>query len=184
MSSRRLGASAIAAFAATALALGAAFSLGPTGSARAAPAPIFTLDFTGLTPGVPVTETGAFTLDRDATLASFVWLERIGVMNFVDLTVEVCDSAGTCVDPLVGAGTAFAAGVSTVTVTAVLTGQAGNGETGSIVGQLAFVADDELAATGAQLAPWLASAAAVIALGALILAGVRRRSGDESERAP
>jgi hypothetical protein len=105
-------------------------------------------------------------------------------MALVDLTVEVCDSAGTCVDPVVGAGTAFAAGVSTVAVTAVLSGQAGNGETGSIVGQLTFVAEDELAATGAALAPWLASAAAVVALGALLLAVVRRRSSDKSGRAP
>jgi hypothetical protein len=65
-----------------------------------------------------------------------------------------------------------------VTVTAELTQAAGNGETGSIVGQLTFVADDELAFTGSNVAPWLATALAALAVGALLLALLRRRQED------
>lgn len=174
--SRGLAASAIGAFVVAAVALGAGLALAPVGAARAAPAPLFTLEFTGLTPGVPQTESSAFQLDRAATLASFAWLEQTGVMASIALDIEVCDSTGSCVDPTaLGAGFPFAAGTVSVAVTAELAQAAGNGETGSIVGQLTFVADDDLAFTGANAAPWAATALAALAVGALLLALLRRR---------
>ena len=57
--SRRFGASAIGALVVTILAIGTGLALAPT-AADAAPAPEFTLDFPGLQPGVPQTDTGSF----------------------------------------------------------------------------------------------------------------------------
>ncbi len=70
----------------------------------------------------------------------------------------------------------FAAGVGALTVTAELTAAVEPGESGSVVGRLAFVAEESgLAATGSDAAQWLAAALAAIAVGALVFALVRRR---------
>ncbi|WP_395243622.1 hypothetical protein ACGGZK_16045 [Agromyces sp. MMS24-K17] len=191
MTGRRVPASAGGLLGAAAvLALGAAVALGPGAPARAAPTPVFALQFTGLSPGVPMTEQGEFTLEREATLASFAWLEREGVMELVDLAVEVCDAAGTCVDPVAETGVPFSAGEVSVSVTAVLAGEAGNGEAGSIVGRLDFTADDVpgggggLASTGSLIAAWAATAAALLAVGALVVTLARGRRDGPSRGAP
>lgn len=193
MTGRRMQASAGGLLGAAAvLALGAAFALGPGDSARAAPTPVFTLQFTGLTPGVAMTEQDGFTLERAATLTSFEWLEREGVMEVVDLAIEVCDSVGTCVDPASRTGVPFAAGEVSVSVTALLVGEAGNGEAGSIVGRLDFMADDVagggaaggIASTGVVVGASAATASAVLAVGALLVTLARRRREGPSGGAP
>ena len=77
---RRYGVSALSALAAASLALGVGLALAPFGPARAAPTPEFTLEFPGLVPGVPQTDSATYTLERDADLVSFAWLERSGVL--------------------------------------------------------------------------------------------------------
>ena len=173
---RRFGASAFGALVVAILAIGTGLALAP-GAANAAPAPEFSLDFSGLQPGVPQTETGGFTLDRAADLVAFDWLARAGVLaSAVIIDIEVCDSAGNCVDPRTIAGSVpFAAGAATVTVPVELPAAAGNGQTGTAVGRLTFQANDDLAATGFPAAPWIAGGIAVIAVGALLVALVRRR---------
>ena len=179
--SRSWGSSALGAVVAAALALGACLLLAPVGSAQAAPAPEFTLVYTGLEQGVPQTEVGSFVLERDADLVLFEWLDRAGVLapDRAELDVEVCDSAGNCFDPTAITGPVpFAAGTATVAVTAELVTPAENGETGSITGRLSFTApDDALAATGSEWAPWISAGLAAVAVGALVLALVRSRRG-------
>jgi hypothetical protein len=182
---RRFALSTLSAFAAAALVLGAGLAFGSVGSARAAPAPEFTLSFDGLEPGVPQTDVGTFTLERPADLVLFEWSEAVGLLAGVDtqvgervvLDVEVCDAAGMCLDPTtLGGAVPFAAGTGSLTVTAELTAVVAPGEAGSIVGRLAFVAEESgLAATGSDTAPWLAAALAAIAVGTLVFALVRRR---------
>jgi hypothetical protein len=174
---RRVGASVVGAVAAAALALGIGLAVAPVGTARAAPAPEFTLEFTDLQPGVPQTDSGTFTLDRAADLVSFAWIEQVGTLSdSIVFDVEACDSTGSCVDPTALTGPVpFAAGLGTLTVTAELTAAAGNGETSSSIGRLSFVADDPLALTGSDVAPWIAAGIAAVAVGALILALTRRR---------
>ena len=183
--SRRVGASAVVALAAGAFALGLGLALTPFLPARAAPAPEFTLEFPGLVPGVPQTDSATYTLERDADLVSFAWLERVGLLSHDATTVEieVCDSAGRCVDPTaIAEPVAFRAGIGSVTVTVELVTQAGNGETGAMSGRLSFLADDSLAATGADAAPWIAAGAAAVAVGALGVALTRRREGAGDQR--
>jgi hypothetical protein len=180
---RSFGASAAAAVVAAALVVGLGMALASVGPARAAPAPEFTLVFTGLQPGVPQTDSGTFSLDRDADLVLFEWLEQTGVLapDRATLDVEVCDSAGTCLDPRTLTGpVAFAAGTATLSVTAELTAPADNGEAGTITGRLSFTADDELAASGWMWMPWITAALAALSVGALVLAitGHRRASAD------
>ena len=184
-SSRRSWVSALAGFGAAAVALGAGLALGPVGSARAAPAPEFTLEFLELEPGVPQTDVGTFALDRAADLVAFEWLELVGVLAPAATTIdiEVCDSAGSCVDPRTIAGPVpFASGTGSVTVTVELVGAVGSGETGSLVGRLSFAAADEgLAATGSDVESWLAAGIAAIALGTLVFVLVRRRGTPRDE---
>jgi hypothetical protein len=175
---RRIVVSVLGALIAAALALGMGLLVGPDSSAGAAPTPEFSLSFDGLTPGVPMTESATFTLDRDATLTSFAWLEQQGL--FINpallVVIEVCDSTGSCVDPTnLGAGVPFAAGTATVRVTVEMVTPVGNGATGSVVGQLVFVAEDELPLTGLGSAPWLAAGAAAVAVGVLIMVALGRR---------
>jgi hypothetical protein len=154
----------------------AILGVGAASAARAAPAPVFTLSFDALEVGVPVTETGAFTLDRDAELVAFAWLERQGVMTQVDLIIEACDSGGTCVDPTtLAGGVPFAAGTGTVSVTATLAATADPGSAGSVVGQLTFTAADDLAATGFEASAWLLWAVALVCLGVFAVLAVRGR---------
>lgn len=175
---RRLGAGAVLAAIVAALALGAGLASVTDGSAEAAPAPEFTLEYTGLEMGVPQSDAGTFTLERDADLVLFEWLQQAGVLapNRVALDVEVCDSTGRCVDPRTITGPVpFAAGTGTLTVTAELIAPAGNGESGSISGRLSFTADDALAISGSDWGPWLAGAFAAVAVGALVLALISSR---------
>lgn len=181
---RRFGVSVLAAFAAAALALGAGLALVPGGSARAAPAPEFSLEFPGLTPGVPQTDVGTFSLERPADLVAFEWLEQVGVLapGAVAIDIEACDSAGSCVDPRTIAGPVpFAAGTGTVTVTVELIGAVGNGETGSLVGRISFAAEEGLAATGFDALPWLAAGIAGVLIGVLVFVLVRRRGDARDE---
>ena len=182
---RRFGVSAIAAFAAVALALGTGLALGPVGIARAAPAPEFTLEFPGLEPGIPQTDTGTFVLDRAADLVLFEWLEQAGVLAPGAVTVDVtaCDSAGNCVDPrTIGGPVPFAAGTGSLTVTATLVGVVEPGATGSLVGRMSFTAEDQvLAATGFAAASWLAAGIAGIAIGTLVFVLIRRRRDPSDE---
>jgi hypothetical protein len=157
---------------------GALLALVEQGPAHAAPTPEFTLAFDGLEPGVPQTRSDSFVLDRDATLIGFAWLERTGVMTDATLSIEVCDAASTCLDPAtLSSGVAMVAGPVVVTVTTELDAAAPPGAAGSVVGRLSFVADDELASTGADPLPWLAVGAAAVALGVLVVAFVERRRG-------
>jgi hypothetical protein len=176
--------SVLGALVAAALALGVGVVLGPADSAGAAQTPEFSLAFVGLEPGVPMSESATFVLDRDATLVSFEWIERAGLFinPAVTIDIEVCDSAGTCVDPTVDVGVPFAAGISTVSVTVEMLEQIGNGATGAIAGRLTFVADDELPPiagllpiTGLGAMPWLAAGAAAIGVGALLMVLLGRR---------
>ena len=180
---RKWGSSALGAVIAAALALGAFLLLAPIGSAQAAPTPEFTLVYTGLQQGVPQTEVGSFTLERDADLVLFEWLDRAGVLAppRVALDVEVCDSAGNCFDPTAITGPVpFAAGTGTLAITAELMTPAENGETGSITGRMSFTApDDALAATGSEWAPWISAGLATVAVGELVLALIRGRRGPD-----
>jgi len=174
----RLGSTALGASLAAALALGGGILLMPGSPARAEPTPEFTLVYTGLEQGVPQTEVGSFTLDRDADLVLFEWLEQTGVLapDRAVLEVELCDAGGTCLDPrTIGSPVPLTAGTATLAVTAELTAPADNGEAGSLSGRLSFTADDPLAPTGATWAPWLAAGIAAVAVGALVLALTRRR---------
>lgn len=140
-------------------------------SAAAAPEPtVFTLRFDDLVIGVPQTESGAFPLARDAELVAFAWIEREGVMTQVDLEAEVCDSAGSCVDPAaLGAGRPFAAGQVTVAVTVTLTA-ADPIPSGSIVGRLTFTDDDdELSGAGAHVLEQVAWGVAALLAGAALI---------------
>ena len=183
---RRFSVSALAALAAGSVALGLGLALTPFLPARAAPTPEFTLEFPGLVPGIPQTDSATYTLERNADLVSFAWLERSGVLTDAASTVDiqVCDSAGHCLDPTALAGpVAFAAGAGTVTVTVELIGATDNGESGAMSGRLSFLADENLAVTGADAAPWLAAGAAAVAVGALGLALTRRRERPTDHRA-
>ncbi len=174
---RRIGSTALGAAIAAALALGLGLLLVPEGSASAAPSPEFTLEYTGLQTGVPQTETGGFTLDRDAQLVLFEWLQQTGLFapDRATLDVDVCDSGDTCLDPRTFAGPVMlAAGPVTVSVTVTLTTPADNGESGSLSGRLSFTADDALAASGSTWAPWIAAGIAAVSVGALVLALTRR----------
>jgi len=148
----------------------------PDAAARAAPAPVFTVAFDGLAPGAPQSRTGTFLLERDATLAAFAWLEREGLMVDAALDVEVCDSAGTCADAA-SSGTVFIAGEMDVTVTAELPAESVPEATGSVLGQLTFTADEDsaLAGTGVDVSVVLAVLAALLAVGALLVAVGHRR---------
>ena len=181
---RAFGVSTLLSLTAAALALGVGLGLAPAASARAAPAPEFVLDFPGLVPGVPQTDTGAFILERDAHLVSFDWLERSGLLadESVTIDIEVCDSAQHCVDPTgIDEPVRFAAGAGEVTVTVALVA-ATDGEAGSMTGRLSFLADESLAATGGDGAPWIAAGIAAIAVGALGLALTLRSEGASGPR--
>ena len=76
---------------------------------------------------MPQTDVGTFTLEQAADLVLFEWSEATGLLAGIDtqvgervaLDVEVCDSAGTCLDPRNLTGPVpFAAGVGALTVTA------------------------------------------------------------------
>jgi hypothetical protein len=205
--SRGWGVSVFSAAVAAALTLGAAFALAPGGSARAAPALEFSLDFSNLQPGVPQTEVGTFELEQDADLVTFDWIERVGLLaeagpqagERVVIEVVVCDSVGTCLDPrAITDPVPFAAGTGSLSVTLQLSDAVEPGESGSVVGRLTFVAEDApglpggegpaaggggLALTGPDAAPWIAAGAASIAVGALVFALVRRR-GDARDQRP
>lgn len=157
------------------LVAGAVLSLVQQESARAAPAPAFTLQFDDLTPGVPQERTDSFVLERDAALVSFAWLEREGILADADLAITVCDAAATCLDPSTASEPVdMIAGTVDVTVATRLAATAPPGGSGSVVGQLSFVADDDLAATGANPLQWLAVGAAAVALGAVAIAASGR----------
>ena len=178
---RRFGVSVLAAFAAAALALGVGWPSSPVGSARAAPAPEFTLEFAGLEPGVPQTDVGTFSLDRAADLVAFEWLEQVGVLapGAVAIDMEACDSAGSCVDPRTIAGPVpFAAGTGSVTVT-VGAGRRRRQRRDRLARRPDVVRRGGRARRdGIRRAPWLAAGIAGIAVGALVFASrpsTRRR---------
>jgi hypothetical protein len=180
---RQIVVSVLGALAVAALALGVGMVLGPVGPAGAAPTPEFTLTFDGLAPNSPMTEVATFTLDRDATLTSFEWLERAGLLAVAStIEIEVCDSTGACVDPTaLGAGVPFAAGTATVSMTVELLEPVAAGTTGAAAGRLIFTAEDDengLPLTGLGAAPWIAAGASAIVVGALlmVLLGRRRRA--------
>ena len=154
---------------------GLALGVGALLPTRAQPEPVaFDLVFLDLVPGTPQTESASFPLSRDADLIGLSWLEETGVMTEVEFTVEVCSAAGACAPATETMAPApFPAGATTVTVTAVLPATS-NFVDGSVVGQLTFVAEDELAFTGAdpwQLAAW---GVAAFAIGAFLLIASRR----------
>ncbi|AYF98800.1 hypothetical protein [Protaetiibacter intestinalis] len=171
-----------AAFATVAL---SAIGLAAGGAAHAAPPEptVFLLEFDLLEQGVPQTRSDDFSLGREAQLTGFSWLEREGVMQDVDLRIEVCASSGVCVDPQNLAGpVTFAAGATTVTVTATLTAPPGEDPTGSVLGRLTFTADDRLGATGVDVGAAVMWAAAVLMVGFLLIALVRsRRFADRAD---
>ena len=164
-------------FAAVLLAIfGLALGVGALLPTRAQPEPVaFDLVFLDLAPGTAQTESASFPLSRDADLVGLTWIERTGVMTEVELTAQVCSASGACtaafdpMDPV-----PFPAGATTVTVTATLAAPV-NATEGSVVGQLTFVAEDELALTGAD--PWqlIAWCVAAVAVGLFIVAARPRR---------
>ena len=98
---RRFGVSALAALAASALALGVGLALAPVGSPAPRPLRVHS--------GVPGTRSRVFRRPRSApsrstappTSSPFEWLEQVGVLapGAVAIDIEVCDSAGSCLDP-------------------------------------------------------------------------------------
>ncbi|MDY0909423.1 hypothetical protein [Microbacterium sp. CFBP9034] len=182
---RRWWTCTLAGLVAGSVALGVGLALVPVVSARAAPTPEFTLEFLGLTPGVPHTDTGTYILERDAHLVDFDWLELSGVLadEGVTIDIDVCDAAGRCIDPTALADPVrFAGGVHTVSVTVELAAAPDNGEVGAISGRLSFLAEDGLAVTGGDAAPWLAAGAAALAVTALGLALTRPGHGPGERR--
>ncbi len=184
---RRFSVSALAALAAGSVALGLGLALTPFLPARAAPDPRVHPRVPGAGAGHPADRLGdlharAQRRSRVIRMAGAVRGAEPTTASTVD--IEVCDSAGRCLDPTALAGpVAFAAGAGTVTVTVELIGATDNGESGAMSGRLSFLADENLAVTGADAAPWLAAGAAAVAVGALGLALTRRRERPTDHRA-
>lgn len=134
------------------------------------------LDFSLLEPGIARSESFAVELERQARLQDVRWVTRSGVLESADLSVELCRPSG-CFDLESLRGTFFDPGTIEVTVTVTLSPSSDIGGTGSALGQLTFVSDDDLPLTGSQLAERLAWALAMASFGALLVALARRREG-------
>lgn len=171
------------------LVFGALLALVQQAPAGAAPPHAFTLAFDDLAPGSPETRSDSFQLERNAALTSFAWLARVGVMTDATLTVTVCDTAGTCIDPAALTDpVSLSAGDIEVTMTTELADTVPSGGSGSVTGQLTFVADDDLtsaggvggagglASTGVAPMLWLAAGAVAVAAGVGVVAASSRRS--------
>lgn len=174
-----------------ALVLGLALTLTSASTARAAQTIDVAVSFSGLMPGVTQSRGGAYTLARDARLASVEWTERNGILKAADLGVEICDSSGSCTDARTVVGTEFAAGELEIrlSVTLPATIGAGGGQ-GSATGRLVFVVDedeprvdedepatreDELALTGADTGVALLWGIALTISGAYLVCRARSR---------
>lgn len=176
---RRIGVAVLAVGAL--LVAGSLLALIQQGPSFAVPTPEFTIA-EDLEPGTPESRSGSFVLERDSALVAFAWLERTGILIDATLAIEVCDSAATCLDPTtLTSGVHMVAGPVVVTVTTVLADTAAPGSSGSVIGQLTFVADEDLAGTGVDPLPWLAAGAAAVAGGVLMVAVIERRRWRRSD---
>lgn len=127
-----------------ALVLGLALTLTSASTARAAQTIDVAVSFSGLMPGVTQSRGGAYTLARDARLASVEWTERNGILKAADLGVEICDSSGSCTDARTVVGTEFAAGELEIRLSVTLPATIGaDGGQGSATGRLVFVVDED-----------------------------------------
>lgn len=174
-----------------ALVLGLALTLTSASTARAAQTIDVAVSFSGLMPGVTQSRGGAYTLARDARLASVEWTERNGILKAADLGVEICDSSGSCTDARTVVGTEFAAGELEIRLSVTLPATIGaDGGQGSATGRLVFVVDedeprvdedepatreDELALTGADTGVALLWGIALTISGAYLVCRARSR---------
>lgn len=137
---------------------------------------VFSLDFSGMLPGVPMVRSGSFQLPRPGTLAAFSWQGRSGVLTDAELEVEICRAPSDCLDVNeIPPGTVFTEGH--VTATATLAGDTKPGATGNAIGRLSFTGTEldrqtggTLPATGATSAELVAWAAALLLVGLAIVA--------------
>ena len=140
-----------------------------------------------LAPGVPQSSFFTYDLAHDAEFRGLTWTQRTGVLDFADLSVEVCAPTGVCVDGDDPDDSVLAAGPVSIRVTATITEAAPQGSSGTAAGALVFAAADtgaaeELPRTGAWLLELFAVAAALISLGALLVSATRRDDAEEAAR--
>ncbi|WP_285025405.1 hypothetical protein [Plantibacter sp. ME-Dv--P-122b] len=173
---RGLAASAFACLAVLAGAVLLSVGLAPSPSSAAVPLD-FTLTFPDLAPGETRTEAAVVVLDRDALLDAVTWEERTGLLESSSLALDICRST-TCVSADDFRSTRLTAGPIDVRVTVTVPTDAPPAATGSALGRLSFIADDDdLATTGsdaARLITWglsLTAAGLALALGL----GISRR---------
>ncbi len=146
----------------------------------------FTVTFENLAPGAPQSTSFTYDLPQDAVLRSVTWTEQVGILEFADLEIVVCDASGVCVTGTTPDDTVLSAGPITITVTASITNEAPQDSSGSASGELSFAAaevveeDGNLPYTGAWLAEMAAWAAALVSIGALVVAVARRRDTEEA----
>lgn len=153
--------------------------------ATAAAQETFTVTFENLAPGVAQSTSFPHQLSQDAVFRGLTWLEQTGALEFADLEAEVCASDRVCVDGSGDEDTILRAGTLTITVTAVIHNEAPQDTTGTASGLLTFAAPDDaidgdLPFTGARLLEMTAWGAALISIGALLVAVARRRDSEET----
>lgn len=141
----------------------------------------FSVTLENLVPGVSQTETGTVLLVRAATIRSFEWMDRTGLLEDASLEVEVCTPQGLCVDADNPGNTIFPAGELTIFVTATLSASSSIGGTGRAVGSIVFSADDDgLPDTGIELFTIAVWGFALVSLGLLLVLIARRREQEVS----
>lgn len=155
-------------------------SVGLSASPTAAAVPVdFTLTFPDLAPGEVRTQAAVVTLERDALLDAVSWEERTGLLASSALSLVACRSS-TCVSADDFRATRMTAGPVEITVTVTVPLDVAPATTGSALGRLSFVADeDDLATTGSdavRLVTWgVALVAAGSAIGVLVAVSRRQR---------
>lgn len=114
----------------------------PTAVALPEPSDEISLDvqFGALAPGVPQTRSATFSVPSGARVVDISWVHRDGILEFADLVVELCDTAGRCTDrtPSTLSGTTLTAHV-TATISAQDTQP---GTTGYAIGRINLVGTD------------------------------------------
>jgi hypothetical protein len=175
---RRLGASA-----ALAALFTFGFAISPPGALAQETATTFTVSMDSLAPGVPQAFTETFTLEENARLVGFTWIERSGVLSegTAEIEVSICGSNGQCADSAALGDTVFEAGAMRAVLEVTLLDSAAEGESGVAVGQLQFTqVVDDLPFTGievTQLAFW---GIAVISVGAFVLRLARQTNEERT----
>lgn len=160
----------------------ASFAIPNTALAQEAP---FTITFEDLVPGVPQSTSFRYELPQNAVVRELTWIEYTGALQSADLDLEVCAANGACADANDPDDTVLPAGPVSIVVTASINSETPQNSTGTASGQLTFAAADvaaegELPFTGARLLEMTVWAAALIALGALVVAVARSRQTEEA----